>query len=343
MKAAFELAQRDGAAGLTMRRLGEELKVDATTLYRLFRDRDELLLAVHDHATAVELEEIGEVPDSEHWQDTLRRIADRIWATAVRSPAIAALTFARTTGGPAERRMVELILETFARSGLSREATVRYYRVFADATLGLAGQVAVLATLAPEIQAKDAASWTRIHAHLPDPEYPTARAQIAELTSIDRRTIYDLVVEAVLAAAERESAESAWQIVSGLERHRSFRHNTHGVVSDADADAVIEAVYDREHADDIGGCSYRADQFVSDGFLCQRLHFPVAPSFRKSIPPDTHRLPAWRSAPPGPSRTHLRCSAHGAENGDGRQTADQPAFAASSASHSPRCSSPSIR
>ncbi len=151
----------------------------------------------------------GEVPDSEHWQDTLRRIADRIWATAVRSPAIAALTFARTTGGPAERRMVELILETFARSGLSREATVRYYRAFADATLGLAGQVAVLATLDPEIQAKDAASWTRIYAHLPDGEYPTARAHIAELTSIDRRTICDLVVEAVLAAAERESAESA--------------------------------------------------------------------------------------------------------------------------------------
>ena len=209
VKAAFELAQRDGAAGLTMRRLGEELKVDATTLYRLFRDKDELLLAVYDHATAVELEEIGEVPDSEHWQDTLRRIADRIWATAVRSPAIAALTFARTTGGPAERRMVELILETFARSGLSREATVRYYRAFADATLGLAGQVAVLATLDSEIQAKDAASWTRIYAHLPDGEYPTARAHITELTRIDRRTIYDLVVEAVLAAAERESAESA--------------------------------------------------------------------------------------------------------------------------------------
>jgi AcrR family transcriptional regulator len=209
VKAAFELARRDGAAGLTMRRLGEELKVDATTLYRLFRDKDELLLAVYDHATAVELEEIGEVPEGEHWQDTLRRIADRIWATAVRSPAIAALTFARTTGGPAERRMVELILETFARSGLSREATVRYYRAFADATLGLAGQVAVLATLDPEIQAKDAASWTRIYAHLPDGEYPTARAHITELTGIDRRTIYDLVVEAVLAAAERESAESA--------------------------------------------------------------------------------------------------------------------------------------
>ncbi len=76
--------------------------------------------------------------------------------------------------------------------------------------------------------------------------------------------------------------------MSGLERHRSFRHNTHGVVSDADADAVIEAVYDREHADDIGGCSYRADQSVSDGFpLPQRLPFLAVPSSSRSIPPDT--------------------------------------------------------
>ncbi|MGW4332435.1 TetR/AcrR family transcriptional regulator [Rhodococcus koreensis] len=206
--AAFELARREGVGGLTMRRLGEALNVDASTLYRLFRDKDELLLAVYDHATAIELDEIGEVNEDEHWQDTLRRIADRIWATAAHSPAIAALTFARTTGGPAERRMVELILDTFSRSGLSRSATVRYYRAFVDAALGLAGQVATLATLDPEIQAKDASSWTRIYAQLPDGEYPTARAHITELTSIDRRAVFDVVIEAILAAAERESRES---------------------------------------------------------------------------------------------------------------------------------------
>lgn len=75
VKAAFELAQRDGAAGLTMRRLGVELKVDATIPYRLFRDKDELLLAVYDHATRPSVE----------------------WSS--------------------------LILATFARSDLSREAT----------------------------------------------------------------------------------------------------------------------------------------------------------------------------------------------------------------------------
>lgn len=189
-----------------MRRVGDELNVDATTLYRLFRDKDELLLAVYDHATAIEIGEIGDVPAGEGWQDALRRIADRMWATAERSPAIISLTFARTTGGPRERHIVELILKQFARAGLSREATVRFYRAFVDTALGLAGQVAVLATLDPEIRVKDATSWTRIYAQLPDGEYPTARAHISELISIDRRSVYDLVIDSILAAAELESA-----------------------------------------------------------------------------------------------------------------------------------------
>jgi AcrR family transcriptional regulator len=205
--AAYELAQREGVDGFTMRRVGEELGVDVTALYRLFRDKDELLLAVYDRATSIELDEIGPVPEDEPWQDTVRRISEVMWTTALRSPAICALTFARTTGGPAERRYVELVLDTFARAGLSREATVRHYRAFVDTALGLAAQVAILATLDPEIQAKDAAAWTRIYAQLPEEEYPTARAHVEELTSISRKAVYDDVIDAIIAAAERDLPE----------------------------------------------------------------------------------------------------------------------------------------
>ena len=127
----------------------------------------------------------------------------------MRSPAICALTYARTTGGLAERRFVELVLDTFARAGLSRQATVRYYRAFVDTALGLAAQVATLATLPPEVQAKDAAAWTRIYARLPEEEYPTARAHIDELTAVGRREIYDVVLEAIIVAAERELARAS--------------------------------------------------------------------------------------------------------------------------------------
>ena len=56
-------------------------------------------------------------------------------------------------------------------------------------------------------QAKDAAAWTRIYAQLPEEEYPTARAHVEELTSISRKAVYDDVIEAIIAAAERDLPE----------------------------------------------------------------------------------------------------------------------------------------
>ena len=41
--AAIELADRDGLDGLSMRRLGQELGVEAMALYRHVRDKDDLL------------------------------------------------------------------------------------------------------------------------------------------------------------------------------------------------------------------------------------------------------------------------------------------------------------
>ncbi len=169
-------------------------------------DQDDLLLAVCDREIAITVDELGTVSSDEPWQDVLRRIAERAWEGVSRNPTVIALTFARTTGGPGERRMVELILSTFARAGLSRAQTVLYYRAFADAVLALRGQNAVLATLDPEVQEKDATAWSRIYAQLGADEYPTARAHIAELIDVKDRTIYFAVVEAIISAAERAGA-----------------------------------------------------------------------------------------------------------------------------------------
>jgi len=204
--AALELAVAEGTTGLTMRRLAEELDVDPTALYRLFRDKDELLLAVYDRTIELGLDELGVMDEQEPWQDALRRIADVVWTTYGRYPAITALTFARTSGGQAERRSIELLLSIFARSGLSREQTALYYRAFIDSALGLCGQAAALAILEPSVREKDDTTWARVYTQLPRESYPTARAHANELVDVSRRAIYDTVIEAVLAAAERAAA-----------------------------------------------------------------------------------------------------------------------------------------
>lgn len=206
VNAAFHLAEREGVAGLSMRRLGQELDVDATVLYRLFRDKDELLLAVAERTIRMILDETGEGPQDESWQDELRRIAEGTWLIQTRYPAITALTFARTTGGPAEQLLVERILAAFARSGLAPGPAVLHYRTYVDTTLGLCAHAAALGSLAPDVREKDETTWTRVYARLPQAAHPVTRTLIDELSSVTPKAIYDNAVEAVLAAAERAAA-----------------------------------------------------------------------------------------------------------------------------------------
>ncbi|ROQ26224.1 TetR family transcriptional regulator [Streptomyces sp. PanSC19] len=207
VEAAFSLAEREGVAGLSMRRLGQELDVDAAGLYRLFRDKDELLLAMAERTIAMILDELGEVAEDEPWQDTLRRIAEGTWQVQTRHPAVTILTFARTTGGPAEQRMVELILSAFARSGLAPDQAVLHYRTYVDTALGLCAHSAALNSLDPDVREKDETTWTRIYARLPEAAHPVTRSHIDELTRVTQKAIYDTAVEAVLAATERAGTE----------------------------------------------------------------------------------------------------------------------------------------
>lgn len=209
VNAAFQLAEREGAAGLTMRKLAQELDVDVSILYRLFRDKDELVLALCERTIEIELDEIGDIPEEEAWQDTLRRIAEVTWAYQNRFPAITLLSFARTTGGPAEHRMVELLLSAFERAGLPPAQAVLFYRTFIDTALGLCAHSASLSSLAPEDREKDDSAWTRVYSHLPERQYPATARHIDDLTTVTQKAIYDSAVEAILAAAEHAAAEHA--------------------------------------------------------------------------------------------------------------------------------------
>ncbi|MFB7837194.1 MULTISPECIES: TetR/AcrR family transcriptional regulator [unclassified Streptomyces] len=201
--AAFQLAGEEGAAGLTMRRLAQTLDLDVAALYRLFRDKDELLLALCERTIELALDEIGEVTAAESWQDTVRRIAEATWQIQTRYPGITALTFARTTGGPAERRMVELLLAAFTRSGLDPERAALFYRTFVDTALGLCAHAAALSALNPEARAKDDTTWTRVYARLPESDYPETRAHADALSAVHQKAVYDTAVEAILVAAAR--------------------------------------------------------------------------------------------------------------------------------------------
>src|SRR5262249_37669452 len=124
------------------------------------------------------------------------------WRLAEKYPAIFSLCFARITGGPAEREIVEFILATLASTGLPPAQVVLHYRAFGDTTLGLCGAAATVAALDPALREKDANAWSRIYGVLPQAEYPAARAHAAELNAVADREIYEHTVQALLAGIE---------------------------------------------------------------------------------------------------------------------------------------------
>ncbi len=75
LQVAIDLADRDGIEGLSMRRLGQELGVDAMALYRHVRNKDDLLDGIVD----VIVGQIDRVPQDRRLEDSC---APRSWPRA---------------------------------------------------------------------------------------------------------------------------------------------------------------------------------------------------------------------------------------------------------------------
>lgn len=201
--AALDLMAREGAGALTLRRLGSELGVDATAFYRHFPDKDSLVLAVGDHVTDWVLERVeAQRDDADDWRDTVRLVARTSWHAARLFPAAAALTFARTTGEVAERRMVELLLAIVEPLGLDPATTVRVYRMFGDTILAITQSNALLQSLEPTLQDKNASAWSRIYATQQGDAFPVTRRHVAELLSVSDEDIFEFTIENLIRGIE---------------------------------------------------------------------------------------------------------------------------------------------
>lgn len=110
---ALEVVDRDGLSGLSMRKLGAELGVEAMALYRYADGKDALLDGLVE-AFCLELEQTLEqaAPDSadrpgtgtEGWRRHLHRIAGGTYAVAMRHPNVVPLLATRMLSTPLARR-----------------------------------------------------------------------------------------------------------------------------------------------------------------------------------------------------------------------------------------------
>jgi AcrR family transcriptional regulator len=132
-----------GLPGLTMRRLGSLLGVEAMSLYRYVPGREDLLDAVVTRIVD-EMADDDEVLDAprDGWQDFLQRLAHGIRRVALAHPKVFPLVASRPAEAPWLRpplrdlRWVEAFLDGLVGEGFQEEDAVAAYRAFTSVLLG---------------------------------------------------------------------------------------------------------------------------------------------------------------------------------------------------------------
>jgi AcrR family transcriptional regulator len=161
LDAYIRLADREGPQAVSLRRLGAELGVDATAVYRHFRDKEALLEAVADRL----LSELADrVPRTDDWRRDLHELGIRARAMYLGHPRLARVIAMSPEPLTGNVRLTEYVLDRLRLAGCSVEDAARIYETLAafvaggsslDAEAGTASNAALRRHLA----ALDAAAY----------------------------------------------------------------------------------------------------------------------------------------------------------------------------------------
>lgn len=143
VSSALAFIDANGLPGLTMRRLGEQLGVEAMALYRYIPSKEELLDAVVEALVdQVRAEDIVLDAPNAGWQDFLQRLAHGVRRVALAHPKAFPLVVSRPAEAPWLRpplrslEWVETFLSGLLSEGFSDNAAVEAYRAYTSFLLG---------------------------------------------------------------------------------------------------------------------------------------------------------------------------------------------------------------
>jgi AcrR family transcriptional regulator len=140
MLVAVELADAGGLPSVTMRRLAEQLGVEAMSLYHYVANKEEILDGMVDAVFA----EIELPPVGPGWRDAMRVRAHSVRAALRRHPWALSVIETRKAPGPASLRHHDAVLGALRAGGFSVTMTAHAYSVLDAYIFGFALQEAQL-------------------------------------------------------------------------------------------------------------------------------------------------------------------------------------------------------
>ena len=173
LRAALALADVEGIGSLTMRRLGQELGVEAMSLYNHVADKGDLLDGIVDLVFG----EIAVPSDQADWKAAMRLRAISAHEALLRHPWASNLMQSRTKPGPATLRHHDSVIGTLRDAGFTVEMAAHAFSVIDSYIYGFGRQQLNMSSrrdIKPEEMAE---AFLRA---IPADEYPYLREMVVE-------------------------------------------------------------------------------------------------------------------------------------------------------------------
>lgn len=190
LAAALAIVDRDGLEAISMRRLGEELGVEAMSLYNHVKNKADLLDGLFEAV-------LGELPPlrrTSSWPSALRGGARGLRAVLRAHPAVLPIFSTRPAVTPASLAHVESALATLRSAGFSVHDSLSIFQIVVAYVVGHTGQA---------YSPRPAEDRTRPDYALLDPKlYPSVREVAAALSHHDLDREFNIGLEALIAGLE---------------------------------------------------------------------------------------------------------------------------------------------
>lgn len=194
--AYLRVVEIDGGRSVSLRRLGKELGVDATAVYRHFRDKDEILSEAADRLLA---EVTDDAAPSGEWREQLRTLLLNLRRVYLSHPhALLALQLSPPklqNGFLNVDRCIGLLRE----AGLAEDEVPVAYEALETYTIGAT-------VFDGQSTPESLAAWRRVYGSLPADRFPNLASTAGSLyLDIDQAFCYglDLMLDAIEAKVAR--------------------------------------------------------------------------------------------------------------------------------------------
>ncbi|MBK0421824.1 TetR/AcrR family transcriptional regulator [Leucobacter sp. CSA2] len=205
--AVLALASDERDSRITFKRLGEALGVDATAMYRHFRNKEELTKAALDRLSGMAVEDARAVPGS--WRERLERHMIRNAELSLKYPSVAAEWALVDPGGPGDLASDEHILETLSEGGLQGETLLRAYAAVSGFTLAQSAALAQDALNDGSGVRDGSIPWVTGFGGADLGPYPNVREHRDALLAMNGISVYRAGIQAILDSVERWAHEGA--------------------------------------------------------------------------------------------------------------------------------------